>query len=217
MHTACTYSRFSLARDRSWLPQLVSCYQEVFSTEPWNEWLRCSECGQRWGISQKEQVEALGYKHCGRDLTPFWPTAQVVADLERELSLPGVSCWVAHQDYYVIGFCHGYPLDIGALDAELGLSGTTVAVQEQFPGLQQVAYQDEIGVRPAFRGRHIASNLFQLRHSDFRAEGLRVGVVRTMTNPPTVTYQWYTATGYKVVGQYGDDLQRVILARSLSK
>jgi len=141
-----------------------------------------------------------------------WVADAVEADLRHELSLTGATCWLALDGDRIVGFCYGYPLAVDWLDEHLKLDGCAAALA----GQTQIAYQDDMGVVLEYRGQHIASELFRRRNADFLAQGLTVGVVRTMTKPPSVTYEWYTALGYEVIAEYGDERGRVIMARSIT-
>jgi GNAT superfamily N-acetyltransferase len=209
------YRRFHL--DNGDLAELITCYQHVFATPPWSEWRRCAndKCDKHWGIQQRAELSALNYRHCGRVMLEFWPRDQVLKDLRRELSIQGASCWVAFDQGRMVGFTHGYPVALTALDQHLGLAGVADAVVGAFGPIGRVAYQDELGVVKDYRGQGIAHELVRRRLADFRAQGLKVGVVRTMSHPPSVTYLWNLKQGYLEVGSYGDDGGRVVMARSL--
>jgi GNAT superfamily N-acetyltransferase len=209
------YVRLCLSDDTG-LRSLVRCYQDVFATLPWAEWRKCAVCSAHWGIEQRAELAALGFTHCGRRVEEFWPATAVRSDLVHELSVPGASCWVALDAGRLVGFCHGYPVAVSALDDHLAIRGGSAAAVRRFGPIGQVAYQDDMGVIREYRGRGIASELYRLRLADFRALGLKASVVRTMTRPPTVTYQWYTAIGYEVIAEYGDEGGRVILARPIA-
>jgi ribosomal protein S18 acetylase RimI-like enzyme len=216
------YKRFTLEDADSRMPELVSCYQAVFATSPWNEWRICRLCNQQWGREEQSALAALDFAHCGQPVEDYWPAAQVEADLRRELALPGAACYLAiddrgsAKDGPIVGFCHGYALDVAGLDQHLGLAGVSQAVWAAFPGIDQVGYQDELGILQEYRGQGIARRLYELRSLSFASASLTTVLVRTMTNPPTVTYQWYTRLGYQVVAEYGDAGGRVILAFSLN-
>ena len=210
------FQRFSLSKNAELLPGLVRCYQDVFATLPWGEWRKCAVCDTHWGIESSGELEATGFLHCGVPIQAYWPADEVERDLVRELTIPGVSCWLAFDESRIIGFTHGYPVDVCEIDRHLGLDGVGSSIIEAFGSISSIAYQDEMGVIAEYRGLKIAAELFRLRNVDFKALGLSTGVVRTMTNPPTVTYRWYNAIGYQTVGRYDDNGGRVVLARLIS-
>ncbi|MEK7640240.1 MAG: GNAT family N-acetyltransferase [Patescibacteria group bacterium] len=204
---AITYERFNPTVNPELLPQLIRCYQDVFSTTPWSEWKTCKCCKKKWGIEQWRDIPTLRCPTCGKPLTDFWPSDVVERDIRKELSMPNATCWLALDGGNVIGFSWGYALTGIELDAKLGI---TCGLTED-----RIAYQDEIGVAMPYRSKHIASELFKLRLGDFIAAKLFTGVVRTKTNPPSVTNLWFNRLGYKVIVHYNDTDGRVIMVRNL--
>lgn len=211
------YSRFDPQVNPELICSVVECYREVFGEDPWNEWKKCPNCGEKWGLNMRgaEELEKRQFRHCGVPVQDFWTEDQVRADLLHEISGEGASCWIAMKDGRVIGFCWGYAISPQQLAEKLGREDLAVVLSEQFGGLDRVAYQDEMGVLSLYRGRKVAKEMFRLRREDFLNNGLSVGVIRTKTRPPSVTYQWYMRDGYQIVSQYNDDDGRVVLARSL--
>lgn len=203
-----TYHHVSLKQDESLLPQLIECYREVFSTSPWYEWKTCTKCGKKWGLEHVDELAAHQHRCCNQEVVDFWPTEVVARDIRKELSMPFATCWLAMDGEKVIGFSWGYALTPTELDTKLGIScGIT--------GTDLLAYQDEIGVSTSYRGRHIASTLFRYRLRDFLSHGLRTGVMRTKTLPPSVTYLWFRNLGYRTTSSYDDADGRVIMVCDL--
>lgn len=194
-----------------WLDPLISCYRDVFAGPPWDEWLFCPTCRQKWGIEQKVKVENLGYGHCGKNMEEFWPKTVVENDLRHEITKES-SCWLVVDEDQVVGFCWGYPITTDSLEKKLVLPGLSKKLRQYYPGIDLVAYQDDLGVRSEYRHRGLAKMMFLSRLEDFRAQGLTVGVVRTKTNPPSVTNLWFSRLGYETVAQYHDADGRVVLA-----
>ncbi len=190
--------------------QLVECYRNVFADRPWNEWLKCEKCQKYWGTKDQALLASYEFSHCGAPLVDFWPRRKVLADLHHEIT-PEASCWLAIHDEKVVGFSWGYPMDINDLQAKLGLN-----LGREIP--QRVAYQDEVGVLTSYRGRKIAKAMVARRLSDFVAQGLHFGVVRTRQAPePSETFLWYTRKlDYKILANYPGDDGRVILGRNLA-
>lgn len=198
--------------------QLVSCFRGVFAGEPWNELLKCPVCSNYWGTKDQELLRSMEYKHCGVELVDYWPEERVFQDLRREIRQDS-SAWLAFDGEKVVGFCWGYPVSKSIIEAELKL-----ALPNNMLGCfdhDTIAYQDEVGVLLPYRGRGLAKKMVALRHDDFLAKGLKLGIVRTRQHPEqSVTFSWYTEKlGYKIVGVYPDvdgKLDgRVILSRPL--
>lgn len=202
------------------LEQLISCYKEVFADEPWHEWKKCPICGKKWGIDEVDELRDAGFKHCGVLVEDFWSRDSVRQDILQEIT-PNSSCRLAisknHSAEMVVGFCWGYPIDARELEQKTKLPGLYSAIQKEFPGIKEVAYQDEIGLVKEMRNLKIGSAMHRQRISDFRERGMTVAVSRTKTLPPTVTYKWYIRLGYKVVAEYNDKDGRVIMVASISE
>jgi len=214
------FVRFNPHLDTSLLEELVDCYREVFGEEPWNEWKKCSICGIKWGIGERETLAVLNSEHCGVPVVDFWPRDVVKKDIFHEIN-PDASCWLTVEidsnvpKKKVVGFCWGYPVGLEELEKKLSLPGLRKSVIRKFGNMDgKIAYQDELGLIGSYRGRKIAKKMFALRLKDFLSQNLEVGLIRTKTNPPTVTYLWFIRIGYEVVAEYNDSDGRVVLARS---
>lgn len=201
--------------DHSLTGQLVECYRDVFADGPWHEWLKCSKCQKYWGTKDRELLTSYKFCHCDTPLVDFWPRVQVISDLHHEIT-PEASCWLAMSNASVIGFCWGYPINTTDLETKLGVSFR--AKLDCDDNRNPVAYQDEIGVLTAYRGRKIAKAMVANRLDDFLAQGLQVGIVRTKQSPePSETFLWYTRKlGYEILATYPGDDGRVVLGRKLS-
>ena len=195
--------------------QVVECYREVFSDTPWHEWLRCAVCNKYWGACDRALLASYQFRHCDTPLVDFWPREQVIADLFHEIA-PDSSCWIAMEECRVVGFCWGYPITLQELENKLG-NTFSHAVGIPVESTQLVAYQDEVGVLSAYRGRKIAKKMVALRLIDFKAKNLEFAVVRTRQYPePSETFLWYTKKlGYRILASYPDADGRVILGRNL--
>jgi len=208
------YRRFHPHVDQDLLPELVDCYRRVFGEAPWHEWKRCTNCNQKWGRSEELTLHSLQCMHCDQPLVDFWPKEVVTADLLRKITKEA-SCWITLHEEKVIGFCWGYPMELTAVEERWKLPGLIESLQLSFGPLNKVACQDELGLRSEYRKKGIAKKLVRYQLDDFREQSLPVHILCTKTNPPTVTYLWYTALGYQVIAEYDDPDKRVILARSL--
>lgn len=192
--------------------QLVECYRDVFSTGPWNEWLKCEKCGNYWGIKDKDFLAISNFKHCNVPLVDFWPKEVVLSDLKHEITTDS-SCWIAKANEKVIGFCWGYPISTSELEEKLGLS-VAISIEKCFGRQATIAYQDEVGVIYSHRGKKIAKTMVSHRLNDFLDKNLTIGIVRTRQFPePSETYTWYKRLGYCTLAEYPDG--RVILGRKL--
>lgn len=194
--------------------QLVECYRDVFADEPWHEWLKCPQCGNYWGIKDRELLASVKFHHCDKPLIDFWSREQVISDLYHEITQLS-SCWLTMDKKTVVGFCWGYPITIGELEAKLGVS---LNIQSDSNSAELVAYQDEVGVLSTYRGRKIAKAMISRRLDDFLTQGLKFGVVRTRQNPePSTTFLWYTQKlGYEILAAYPGNDGRVVLGRRLA-
>ena len=113
----------------------------------------------------------------------------------------------------VIGFGLGYGLGAEELEGHLGIEVLPQLAHQGAPPTRVVAYQDDLGVLEGFRNKGIARRLFQERLKIFLSQDLELGIVRTLQDPPSVTYDWYLRLGYEVIARYPDG--RVIMVRSL--
>lgn len=194
--------------------QLVECYRDVFADGPWHEWLKCPQCQKYWGTKDRGLLVSYKFRHCDTPLVDFWPREQVVSDLYHEIT-PEASCWLAMDNDRVVGFCWGYPITINDLETKLGVPfSSKLGCESSNP----IAYQDEVGVLSAYRGRKIAKAMVACRLDDFLAQGLQVGIVRTRQSPePSETFLWYTRKlRYEILAAYPGDDGRVVLGRELN-
>lgn len=146
------------------------------------------------------------YQHvfAGSPWYESWPYDQVKSDLLHEIT-DKTSCWIATKDALVVGFCWGYPIKVLELEKKLG-------IECNIDTNQVVAYQDEVGVSPEYRGQKIAKAMVHRRLQDFIAQGLDYGIVRTRVIPePSLTFGWYQRLGYSILARYDDG--RVVLGR----
>lgn len=201
-----------LESDVTLTDQVIECYRNVFSDDPWNEWLQCPVCKKYWGIKDKDFLKCQNFMHCNVTLVDFWSVEQVRKDLYHEI-IGDSSCWLAMLESKVVGFCWGYPISVTELEKKLG-SKIDFQLIHNPNGSEKVAYQDEVGVLSEYRGKKIAKALVRRRLFDFLAQNLSVGIVRTRESPkPSETFLWYKKLGYVDLANYPDG--RVILGRRL--
>lgn len=193
--------------------KLVECYRDVFAGEPWNEWLKCPQCQKYWGVKDQGLLASYKFRHCNTPIVDFWSREQVISDLYHEITTE-TSCWIAMDSNRVVGFCWGYPITITDLEAKLNISFND---KLGFEISNLVAYQDEVGVLNAYRGRKIAKAMVTQRLDDFITQGLKFGIVRTRQYPePSKTFLWYKKLGYEIIANYPSKDGRIILGRQLS-
>lgn len=211
-------SKFDLG-DKNMLSSLIECYKDAFAYKPWQEWKICNNCKKKFGKEDKNKF-VLNFKcpNCSQELSDFWTYKQVEKDIKHELNHQLSSCYIlTENNISVVGFCWGYVLDSMELEKHINLPNISKNLQKNFPNLKQFAYQDEIGMIKKYQGKKLAKLLFQARLNDFIKWGVNIGVVRTKTLPPTVTYLWYLRLGYKVIQEYNDEDGRVIMAINFNK
>lgn len=195
---------------------LINCYRKVFGDEPWNEWKVCRKCGKKWGITQESELRAADYYCCDQKVEDFWPSEKVREDFLGETQ-KDASCWLAIVRGQVIGFTLGYRILAADLARKLELLGLAEEIEKVFRIKREgfVAYQDELGVLRDFRRRGIGKKLYESRKQDFLKMGLRVSIIRTMSNSGSVVYPWYKRLGYNVLAEYNDKDKRVVLGREI--
>lgn len=207
-----TYVRFNPKTHRHLLSGLVDCYRKVFAGAPWNEWKKCGVCKKEWGEDSATELVAMGFLHCGEIVADSWPAAKVEYDLSLQLKAR-TSCWIAVIRDWVIGFAWGYPICPAKLADDLKSPDLVLNLEQMFGPHVEVAYQDDLGVLPEFRGNGISRQLIARRLKDLKDQGLKVGVARVKRDPPSKTYDMYIRDGFSVVSEYEDGDGRVILAR----
>lgn len=195
---------------------LVECYRNVFADDPWNEWKKCPVCQHKWGKGHVHDLELINYRHCDVDLQDYWSKDHVAHDILTEVSRDA-SCWLAMDNDHVVGFCWGYGTTPHHLERKVCLPGLETIINDCYTHPNAVAYQDEVGVLLAYRKHGIGKEMVRRRMHDFRTMGLDIGILRTKTLPPTVTYLWYSNKGYEVIARYDDEDGRVIMGAPLAK
>jgi len=167
-------------------------------------------------FDQKDQAQVHALIACyqavfaGPPWNEEWTFEQVQSDLAHEIT-DDASCWLAWHAEDLIGFCWGYPIDASMLKGKLDISLPSSCSKGK------LAYQDDLGVLEGYRGQGIAKQLFKLRHEDFLAQGLTMGVVRTKLLPdPSVTFLWFTKRlGYQEIARYPRGDGRIVLGADL--
>ncbi|MBI2632238.1 GNAT family N-acetyltransferase [Candidatus Pacearchaeota archaeon] len=128
--------------------QLSDVYKSAFAEPPWDEYLKCSNCGVNYGIN--ETKASLGIcKRCRLPLKliEFWSEEDIRKDLLFALSQNSPILLVAKYDGIIKGITWGYQLPL-----------------PKFPFLKEVIdpdsnYMDEIAVDGKVRKRGIGKLL----------------------------------------------------------
>lgn len=216
-----------------YLSGIIACYQQSFAGLPWNESHICPNCEQQFGAQEvRALLPKLTCPHldCTGQLKEFWPASQVCADFLSETQVVEDSCripssWIALDQGNVVGICWGYTISSTALAHKVGLPNLTEQLTERFGAAANVlAYQDELAVLPAYRGKRftslhgkgIARALVEARHTSFQKLGVTIGAVRTLECPATRTFEWYRRVGFEIISRYQNNPHCVILARSFT-
>ncbi len=216
-----TFHSYVLAQDEEVSTEFIATYRRIFEDPPWNEYKKCPSCIQLDGNPLKfsretfDKLRAGKCNKCGLVLVSYFSDEHIRNDLRNALSRKNPSCHFVRHNGQLIGFCYGCEYSYEELEHELELNGLVRGLENAF-GRKRCAYQDEIAIDAPYRRRGYAKQIFRLRHQDFLASGIQIGVVRTQTKPPSVTYKWYTKSGYAIVAAYGDNGARIVLACDLT-
>jgi len=119
---------------KSDLDQLLQVYKSAFAEPPWNEYLKCSNCGVEYGRYEAANEKC---KKCEKPLhmIEFWSNSDIIADLEFALNQPNPIVLVAELGSELAGMSWGYKIPF-----------------DKFPFLKgkipaESSYMDEIAVR----------------------------------------------------------------------
>jgi len=214
----------NFARMNGILALLVKCYQRSFGyDQAWNEGLICHSCTDKQGYPVKFNFSE-GRTSCddGHALSPFWPDHVVTEEMQTNLQHPNSVVVVCHDDDRVFGGAVSYILTGSQLEHELKLPGLANQLEINYPHEQRFFYLAEMFCDPDHRGTGIGSRLFRERHTHMsHTRGAGTCVFRTKRGQeknPSKTYVWYTSHyQFKVVGEYNDPDDRVILAQTLNE
>lgn len=200
---------FHPVEDARFLNSLITCYQEVFSDEPWNEWVKCPKCNQVWG--KKSGINPSDPCSCGGSLVNFWDKETVQNDICAEITEQSTARIVTIGQK-VTGFCWGYPITSVELEKKLGLPGLAQTITTQFgPGL--LGYIDEVGVDPNLRLRGLGKDLWNQIVDILKSRGCQVIIARS--RPDVKIFNWWLRTGYQIIQKYGKPDIRVVIARKI--
>lgn len=169
---------------------LAKCYARgrIWADEPWNEWKKCPQCPtdkNNFGITFQGRTCPI----CGSKLIFFWNIESVSQDIQTQLSLPQTAGFLALKDDEIVGFTWGYPVEIkitisvSTLDLTIPVNSNLAPClpsdEREFLKGYTVGYIDEVGVRPAFRGKGIGASLTWEIVEYFRSLDLSLAFLRT--------------------------------------
>ena len=144
---------------------LVRVYQSAFAEAPWNEFKKCINCSQGYGLTDYTLPTCVS---CIQPLVTedFWGKETIKSDLSDAMRESNSFVLVAQADTSVVGFTCGYRLPA-----------------EKFPFLGDCArdsiYMDEIAVAGSCRLRGVGRSLGDAFLEQVVQQGFRTAVLRT--------------------------------------
>ena len=172
------------------LTPLAQCYAcgRIWADTPWNEWLKCPKCPadqNNFGVTFKGR----NCPKCGSKLTSFWKVQDVENDIKTQLGKAFAKGYLALKKSQIVGFTWGYPVEIKITISVPTLDLTVPVNSNLAPSLASdqrdtlkgytAGYIDEVGVRPAFRGKGIGARLTWEIVEYFRSLDLPLAFLRT--------------------------------------
>lgn len=144
---------------------LVRVYQSAFAEAPWNEFKRCVNCSQGYGLTDYTLPKCVS---CTQPLVTedFWEKETIKSDLVDAVREANSFVLVAQADTSLVGFTWGYKLPA-----------------EKFPFLGDYAresiYMDEIAVAGSCRLRGVGRSLGDAFLDQVAQQGFKTAVLRT--------------------------------------
>lgn len=174
-------------------------YKSAFAEKPWDEYLKCTQCGINYGIEESEQVyaklESAACKKCGKGLfgnfCEFWSSKDITNDLESALKKESPIVLVAEIGF-IMGFTWGYKLPKG-----------------QFPFLEErivqpAVYMDEMAVAGNERKKGIGFALGNKFLETVVRSGFQSSLLRTDINN-SASMGLFGKLGYRKLGIFDPD------------
>jgi len=218
----------------------IACYRQVYGeAEAWNEFKKCSNknCGKKWGIEQwalyliKRHATGGYINHCSicnSEVVDFWPVDKVRTNIMADvLDNPLGLGFVLINNTQIIGFIHGYEIDVDEFETKPGgVPGLADALQRWLgngwrENKPKVFYQAELGILSPYHNLGFGKILTGLRLLKTVEAGYNIGVFRT--NPEAKSLILGRNYGYKNIFQYsipgsgpGSEETRIIMASDLS-
>lgn len=199
------------------------CYQHVFGyDETWDEGWLCETCSTDLNPRKFNFNQSRSFcPDCGGPLAYFWPITQIIANTAKSLRRPDATMVVGYVGDRVVGASLAFSLTPEEIEEYVKpLPGFADDLRRAYPGAERAVYMSELYVHRDFRRQGIGRDMMltRMRHILERTTA-PVCVFRTARGReqnPTVTYRWYTQRfGFRVISEYGDESDRVVLARSL--
>lgn len=154
------------------LESLIGVYKSAFAEPPWNEFMKCTNCGVEYGLKEVEELVLNGNKckRCGIypvTLREYWTREDIIEDLEFCKKQQSPIILVAENDDGLIGYTWGYKLPF-----------------EKFPFLEGLvpeksSYMDEIAVKADKRLRGIGTMLGKSYLEEALNQGMDAVTLRT--------------------------------------
>ncbi|MBU1092499.1 hypothetical protein KJ836_02430, partial [Patescibacteria group bacterium] len=176
----------------------IACYRQIYGeAEAWNEFRKCSneDCGRKWSITQWaqhliEQQETGGFvdhcSTCNSLVKDFWPAEDVQEHITNDvLNNPHGLGFVLLNGTQVIGFIHGYEIDVDEFEStKNGIPGLANAIEWWLGNgwrdkNAKVFYQAELGVLAPYYGKGFGKILTGLRLLKTVEAGYDIGIFRT--------------------------------------
>lgn len=175
--------KFNAEKD---LDQIASLYAEVFAGPPWNEYTRCIDCKEFFGLESKQDDPCL---NCGSQLTLAYPIAETKGYILDETRRNNASIFVMKKNDELIGFVWGYSYSIDDFARE---KYRNLEMQTKIKDLliksgiaEEFFYFSECGVKIDQRGNGFSSVLSELLIKEGQKTKLPI-VMRTNWESPMV-------------------------------
>lgn len=155
---------------------IVSLYQKVFGSPPWNEGYLCPVCNATFGLSNESSGTCSECRRLGKlvPLAEYWPSAKVITDYYSEMQKENSICIVAKDDNNILGFAWGYAIEANIhIDSCLGAPGIHEFIEQPF------FYIDEVAVHHHHQRKGIGR---QLVREIIDRQTKEVVILRTLKN-----------------------------------
>lgn len=197
------------------IPKIVPLYKQVFGDDIWQEGMRGTLCEKKYSYQNTPENGRCTTPECNCFLREFYEDGDVVEMLEG-LFKERFTLVLAQERDVAVGFFWGWYDDLLSLETKkLGL-GTQF---EEFEALVDASdvdifYFAETGVRSDYRGRGIATGMYEAFLQERRALAPYLLLCRTGKASP----QWGLCEkrGYERVFDYNDEDSRSLFVSRIS-